>query len=247
MTTVLLLFAVGLASGILNVVAGGGSFITLPVLIFLGLPSVMANGTNRVALLLQNVGAVWGFSRHRVTDGELTRRLAPPALVGAIAGSALALLVEEVAFRRILATLMLAITLWTLLDPLERDANRRGAQRTLGRPWLELLFFLIGIYGGFIQAGVGFLILAGTTLAGRDLVRGNAVKVLLVLLWSPITLLVFGGAGMIDWGAGLALGAGSLAGSQIGVRLTVLKGHAWVKAVVTVTVVVFAVRLWLAG
>lgn len=247
MTTVLLLFGVGLVAGALNVVAGGGSFLTLPVLIFLGLPSAMANGTNRVALLLQNVGAVWGFSRHRVVDRELAWRVAVPSLVGAAVGSAAALMVGDVAFRRILATLMLAITLWTLVDPVERYAARRGQRRQLGRPWLEILFFGIGMYGGFIQAGVGFLILAGTTLAGRDLVRGNAVKVLLVLMWTPVTLLVFGGAGMIDWSAGLAMGAGSLAGSQVGVRLTVLRGHAWVKAVVTVTVILFAVRLWLVG
>jgi len=88
---------------------------------------------------------------------------------------------------------------------------------------------------------------AGTTLAGLDLVRGNAVKVVLVLAWTPVALAVFGGAGMIDWVAGLAMGAGSLTGSQIGVRLTVLRGHAWVKGFVTVTIVLFAVRLWLLG
>lgn len=242
-----LLFAVGLVAGIVNVVAGGGSFLTLPVLIFLGLPSTVANGTNRVALLLQNVGAVWGFSRHRVIDWRLTRTVAIPALAGAGIGAWLALQVGGLAFRRILAVLMLAITLWTLADPIGRDAARRGHRRRISSGCLRVLFLAIGAYGGFIQAGVGFLLLAGTTLAGLDLVRGNAVKVLLVLLWTFVTLAVFGGAGMIDWRAGIAMGLGNLAGSQIGVRLTVLKGHAWVRAFVTVTILLFALRLWLAG
>lgn len=243
--TLLLLFASGFAAGVLNVIAGGGSFLTLPVLIFLGMPSAMANGTNRVALLLQNVTAVWSFSRHRVVDWQLTRRLAPAVVVGAALGSWAALQVGDVAFRRILATLMLAITLYTLLDPLGgRSGDRTPA---VGRLGMAAIFFAIGIYGGFIQAGVGFFLLAGTTLAGLDLVRGNAVKVLLVLIWTPVTLAVFGGAGMIDWGAGLAMGAGSVAGSLLGVRLTVLRGHAWVKGFVTVTILLFALRLWLLG
>lgn len=241
----LLLFGTGLVAGVLNVVAGGGSFLTLPVLIFAGLPPVMANGTNRVALLLQNVGAVYGFSRHRVIEWKLTWRLAPAVLMGAALGSWVALQVGDVTFRRILATLMLAITLYTLVDPLR---ERAGAPARVVRPAvLMALFFGIGFYGGFIQAGVGFLTLAGTTLAGLDLVRGNALKVLLVLIWTPVTLVVFGGAGMIDWNAGLAVGLGSLVGSQVGVRLTVLRGHTWVKGFVTITIVLFALRLWLSG
>lgn len=246
MTQLALLFGTGLVAGVVNTIAGGGSFLTLPVLIFLGLPATAANGTNRVALLMQNVGAVWGFSRHRVVDWSLARRLAPLAMFGALLGAWLALQVGELAFRRILATLMLAITLWTLLDPW-RTGRSEQQRRRLADPWLWALFFGIGIYGGFIQAGVGFLLLAGTTLAGLDLVRGNAVKVLLVLLWTPVTLLVFGGAGAVDWGAGVAMGVGNLTGSLIAVRLTVLKGHRWVRGVVTVTIVIFAIRLWLSG
>ncbi len=243
--TLLLLFATGLLAGVLNVIAGGGSFLTLPVLIFLGLPSAMANGTNRVALLMQNVGAVYGFSRHRVVDWALTLRLAPVTLIGAALGSWGALQIGDVAFRRILATLMLVITLYTLVDPFRgRDGD---TAHTPPAGVLLAVFFGIGVYGGFIQAGVGFFLLAGTTLAGLDLVKGNAVKVLLVLLWTPVTLAVFGGAGMVDWVAGFVMGLGSIVGSLIGVRLTVLRGHAWVRTVVTVTIVLFAIQLWLKG
>ncbi len=241
-----LLFAAGAVAGTLNVVAGGGSFLTLPLMIFLGIPAGVANGTNRVALLFQNVGAVWGFRRHRVLDARLALRLAAPAIVGAALGSWMALQVSDFAFRRVLAILMLAITLWTLLRPPPDHPEPRGEEGPIGLPLLAL-FFLIGVYGGFIQAGVGFLLLAGTTAAGLDLVRGNAIKVTCVLLWTVVTIAVFASGGAINWGAGVVLGAGNLVGGQLGVRLTVLKGHAWIRWFVAVTIILFALRLWLSG
>ncbi len=115
-----------------------------------------------------------------------------------------------------------------------------------GRPWWSpAAFFAVGVYGGFIQAGVGFLVLAVTTAAGLDLVRGNAVKVLSVLCWTAAALAVFAADGSVDWRLGVALAAGMLVGGVAGARLTVLKGHRWVKVVVTVTAVLFAVGLWL--
>ena len=105
-------------------------------------------------------------------------------------------------------------------------------------------FFVVGFYGGFIQAGVGFLVLAMTSILGLDLVRGNAVKVFLILVQTSLSLAVFTWAGKVSWKPGLAMAFGCVLGSLFGVRLTVLKGHAWVKRVVTVTVVVFALLLW---
>ena len=105
-------------------------------------------------------------------------------------------------------------------------------------------FFVVGIYSGFVQAGVGFLILAATTLAGLDLVKGNAVKVLVILATMVVSLGIFAAGGSVDWTLGFILGAGNLAGGLLGVRLTVLKGHGWIRNVVTATVILFALRLW---
>lgn len=105
-------------------------------------------------------------------------------------------------------------------------------------------FFGVGLYGGFVQAGVGFLILAVTTMAGLDLVRGNAVKVLSVMAFTTVSLGIFVWFGKVHWPMGLTLAAGTVLGGLVGVRLTVLKGHRWVKGVVTAAVVVFAVKLW---
>lgn len=248
------LFAAGLVAGALNVVAGGGSFLTLPLLIFAGLPPTVANGTNRVAILVQNVGAVWGFDRHRVLERSLVPWAALPAIAGAVAGSWAALAVGDETFRRALALLMVAVTLWTLWDPIGRRARRAaaaGAAATAAPPldrrrlWLvAAAFFAVGVYGGFVQAGVGFLILAATTLAGLDLVRGNALKVLVVLAYIPLSLAIFAWQGKVVWGLGLVLAAGHLAGALLGVHLTVLKGHVWVQRVVTVAVIAFAILLW---
>lgn len=245
-TGYLILFGAGLAAGTLNVLAGGGSFLTLPVLILLGLPATTANGTNRVGILLQNVGAVWSFRRHGVLDWKWTVRAAVPACLGAILGTLLALWISDAAFRKLLAFLMVAVTLWTLWDPVNRKKNRERKAGRSGFPLIALSFFVAGVYGGFVQAGVGFLILAATTLAGFDLVRGNAVKVLCILLFTVLSLSMFAWNGHVEWGLGLVLGAGTAIGGQIGVRLTVLKGHSWIRGVVTVAVIVLAVKLWLA-
>ena len=237
-----LLFAVGLVAGTLNVIAGGGSFLTIPLLIFMGLPPVVANGTNRVGIFCQNVAASFSFQRHGVVEWRYVRWAAGPAVIGALIGSKLAVAIGDEAFKNILAVLMITVTLWTLWDPLK---HRGGEKKPFNRLALAGGFFVVGIYGGFVQAGVGFLVLAATTLAGLDLVRGNAVKVLSILAYTFISLAIFAWEGKIDWSLGLALAAGSIVGSQLGVHLTVLKGHNWIKRVVTVTVIVMALKLLL--
>lgn len=248
MTTYLLLFVAGTVAGTLNVIAGGGSFLTIPLLMFLGLPPTVANGTNRVAICLQNTAALWGFHRHKVVDWRYVLWAAVPSSLGALVGAGAAIWIGDQAFKRVLAVLMIAVTLWTLWDPIKKKKKQEpGAGHHPKVLPLALGFFAVGIYGGFVQAGVGFLILAATTLAGLDLVRGNAVKVLSILVYSLFALGVFAWQDKVDWHLGLALAVGNVVGSQIGVRFTVLKGHAWIKAVVTVTVIALAIKLLVWG
>lgn len=236
------LMAAGFAASVLNVVAGGGSFLTIPVLIFLGLPAGEANATNRVGVVAQNVGAVWGFHRHRVLDWRWALTVTVPGLLGAGLGAWLALHVEDKDFQRFLAFTMVAITLWTLLGPRLRSGQE---PRVAARPWLvHGLSLLVGLYSGFVQAGVGFLFLSLTTAAGLDMVRGNAAKVLSILFQTLLSLIIFAASGKVRWTEGFALALGSFAGSLLGVHLTVLKGHRWIERVVAVTVILFAIRLW---
>ncbi len=244
----LLLFCVGCVAGTLNVIAGGGSFLTLPVMIFLGIPPSVANGTNRVGVVFQNVGAVWSFHRHGVMQWRYLLWAALPASCGAVLGAWGALQVSDQDFQRILALLMVAVTLWTLWDPLKaKHSTADSSARPNEAAVLGVGFFLIGVYGGFVQAGVGFMILAVTTLAGLDLVRGNAVKVLSVLFFGAVALGIFAWQGKVHWPLGLSLGAGTILGGLLGVKLTILKGHRWIKGVVTVTILLFAIRLWFTG
>jgi uncharacterized membrane protein YfcA len=244
----LLLFAAGVVAGAVNVLAGGGSFLTLPILMFLGLPAGVANGTNRVGILLQNVAAVWSFERHGVLERSSLLWAALPATGGAALGTWGALIISDQAFKKTLAALMVTICLWTLWSP---RAQPREAGGTVGsglavrRLVLVGAFFLVGIYGGFVQAGVGFFILAATTAAGRDLVRGNAIKVLTVLCFTVLSLSLFAWQGRVNWLMGLTLASGTILGGLLGARLTVLKGHRWVRGVVTVAMIVFAAKLWL--
>ena len=239
-----LLAGAGLVAGALNVVAGGGSFLTLPVLLFLGLPAAVANATNRVGVLAQNVSGVWGYHRHGAMDWNIALRASGPAVLGAGLGAWLALRVPDFAFTRLLSLAMLAMTLWSLWNsrggPAERKPRGAGPSQTL-----TMIGFLgVGVYGGFIQAGVGFMILALTSATGLDLIRGNAVKVLSVLLITVLSLAIFASSGTVDWPRGLALGLGNFVGGLIGVRMAVLKGQGWLERVVTATVILFALLLW---
>ena len=239
----ILLALAGVASGALNVVAGGGSFLILPLLLFVGLPAALANGTNRVGVMAQNLGGLAGFHRHKAIDWSWSLKASIPAVIGSAFGVWAALAMPDFAFRRVLSVAMVAVTVWSLFSNKRApDANRPLLSPF--HPGVMLGFFVVGVYGGFIQAGVGFLVLAITSAAGMDLVKGNAVKLLSVLLLTILSLAVFATAAQVDWPRGSALAVGNVIGSQIGVRLTVLKGHAWLQKVVTATVILFAVLLW---
>lgn len=236
------LFAVGIVSGALNVVAGGGSFLTLPVLIFLGLPAGVANGTNRVGVLAQNLAGVWGFHRSSAMAWRWGLSASVPAMAGAALGAWLALRMPDFAFQRLLSVAMLVMTLWTVTYPPAREGRD-----TLTSPWhpgVVLAFVAIGVYGGLVQAGVGFAVLAATSLAGMNLVQGNAVKLLTVLLLTGLSLAIFASGGAVHWSFGLALAAGNVLGALVGVRLAIAQGHRWIQRVVTVAVVIFAILLW---
>lgn len=244
----LVLVLAGAVSGTLNVVAGGGSFLTLPILIFLGLPAGVANGTNRISILLQNAVASWSFDRYGVLDRRSIVWAAVPATAGAGLGTWAALLISDDAFKHVLATLMVVLSLWTLWGSQPKPAAVAAAREKPTAAHTAILaagFFLSGVYGGFIQAGVGFLILAVTTYAGLDLVRGNAVKVLAILCLTTLSFAIFAASGKIHWPMGLALAAGTIGGGFLGAHLTVLKGHDWLRKVVTVTIIAFALLLWL--
>jgi len=238
-----LLFAVGIIAGILNVLAGGGSLLTLPLLIFMGLPSAVANGTNRIAIFCQNIFAIRGFRKRGVMPMELVLLCTPPALVGSWVGASLAINMDDQLFNRVLALIMLGVLIFTAIDPMQR-LRKEGIAFSLTRKLILVIsFFFVGIYGGFVQAGVGFLVITALLVHGLDLVRINAIKVFVIFCYTFIALGVFIYHGQVNYLLGFALAAGNSLGGAIGPKLAVDKGHDWIKKVVSLTVLIFALKL----
>lgn len=239
------LILVGLVAGFLNVLAGGGSLLTLPLLIFFGLPAATANGTNRIAIFCQNIFAITGFKKKGVFPIRLALLCTPPALIGSYIGANLAISVDEMLFRRILAMIMVGVLIFMVFDPMKRFRCEDVAMTPVRAILLIISFFGVGIYGGFVQAGVGFLIITALLVHGLDLVRINAVKVIVIFAFTVIALGVFIFHGQVDYVLGLSLALGNSAGGWIGTHYAVEKGHDWIKRFVIITVLVFALRLLL--
>lgn len=231
------LFVVGLVTGLINVLAGGGSFISLPALLELGLAGPVANGTNRVCILLGNLTGTRAFLKAGLLEKSDLPRIVAPACVGALIGSLVATQMDDRSFRGVLALLMIVVSLYTLLR-----ADPKGELKD--RPSLLAPgFFLVGLYAGFIQAGTGFLALAVSTAAGLQLVRGNAVKTAMNFALTMVALSVFWWHGQVHWLYGGVLAAGGAIGGHLGARATVLKGNRWLKRVVTLTIVLIAIYM----
>jgi uncharacterized membrane protein YfcA len=241
--TALLVVGAGLVAGFFNAVAGGGSLLTLPLLIFLGMPATLANGTNRVALLLQNISAVSRYARggvHHFRSGVL---IAVPSIVGAVLGSSLAADMPDETLRRIIGGVLIVVGIYVLLSP-----DRWIKKSPKAKPWLlGLVFFFVGLYGGFIQAGIGFFILTALVLwGGHDLLHANAVKVLIVLLYTIPALIVFTVNKQVDYPTGLLLGAGNMTGAWIGAHISLKKGTPWIRAILLIAILLASLKLLIA-
>jgi uncharacterized membrane protein YfcA len=241
-TQALVLAGSGLLAGVLNTLAGGGSLLTLPALLFAGLDAASANATNRIAILLQSVAATHAFRRAGRLPGRALLALAGPTLLGAAAGALLASALPSEVLEPVLLAILPLMAALLLVRP-EALAPPEGAapERPALRHHLALLG--AGLYAGFVQAGVGFLFLA--TLAGGlryDLVRANALKVALILLLTPLAIGVFAAGDLLLWAPGLVLGAASATGAVVSVRFAV-RHPAWLRWVVLAIVLVSTIAL----
>jgi hypothetical protein len=236
--------AAGFACGFINTLSGSGSLITLPLLIFLGLPANVANGTNRVAILLQNVVGVASFRRKKLLSLKRGLILAIPAVIGSVVGAQIAVNLDEMMMRRTIGALMVIMLAVILVRPKRWLEGRPEALNQSPGLIQILILFGIGAYGGFIQAGVGIFLLAGLVLgAGYDLVRGNAVKVLIILCFTPFALAVFLLNDQVEWGVGLVLAIGNMLGAWVAVKTAVKRGAPFVRWILIGVIIVAAVVL----
>ncbi len=236
--------AAGFAAGFINTIAFSGSLITLPLLIFLGLPANIANGTNRVAILLQTLVGTGTFKQGQKLDIRHGIYLAVPAILGAVVGAQIAVNLNEEIMRRTIGVLMVVMLVIIILKP-NRWLEGRPEPASKRLNLIQVLtFFGVGVYGGFIQAGVGIFVLAGLVLAaGYDLVRGNAIKNLIILCFTIFALTVFIINDQVDWFIGLILAAGNMFGAWLAARMAIKKGTSFVRWVLIVILIVSAVVL----
>lgn len=239
--TALLLILGGGAAGFVNAVAGGGSVITLPILVEVLGDASTANGTNRIAILMSQVVAAGAFSRAGKMPWSRVMPLVAPIIGGSIAGAWVATLLSPGAMKRVFAFVILLVAVSVLVKP---SRWMGGTEKQVPEPWRSLSFFGIGLYGGFVQAGVGFLLLAGLVIAGGlDLVRGNAAKVFLIMVYTPVSLIIFILAGQVDLLYGAVMGIGNVTGALIATRLAVTRGAGWIRWVLVLAAVAAAVRM----
>jgi len=239
------LILIGFIAGIINVIAGGGSLLTLPILIFLGLPPNVANGTNRIAIILQNIFAVSGFKSKGVSAFPYSIYLAISATFGAILGALIAVDIKGDLFNKILAIIMVLIVVYMVLK--RKMTTQQMVERITGKYfWLGVVaFFFVGVYGGFIQAGVGFImLLALSGINGFSLVKSNAIKVFVALIYSLSAVAIFAYNDMINWTYGLILSVGNAAGGWFMSRWSVKKGDGLVRLFLIIMVTAMAIKLW---
>ena len=240
-----LLFLVGISSGIINTLAGGGSLLTLPVLIFMGLPSHVANGTNRISIVLQSFVGTAGYRSKGVSTFPFNVYLGVAAFFGSLIGAQIAVDIEGIVFNRILSIIMLIVVAIIVFKPNVKDLNL--PERLSGRYLVYALigFFFIGIYGGFINAGIGFVIILFLNNVNRlSLIKTNATKVALVFIYSLGALALFAWNDAVDWTLGIVLALGSAAGAWWSSRWSVDQGEGVIKIAMIIMVTAMSVKLW---
>ncbi|PVV15598.1 MAG: hypothetical protein B6D77_01735 [gamma proteobacterium symbiont of Ctena orbiculata] len=240
---ILILALVGVAAGWLNVMAGGGSLLTVPVMLFMGIPGPVANGTNRIAILAQNITAVTAFRRRGYSDFKLGLSLAAAASLGAVGGASLGVHLEGEWFDRVLAVVMIAVMVLMAtghdkVKPIDGDTEAKNL--TAG----HLLMIGAGFWGGFIQIGVGFILMPILhRVMHLDLVRVNMHKVLIVLVYTVVALIVFSSQLELLWWTGLGLAVGNSIGGWLGAHTTISHGETLIRRVLYLALSAFIVKL----
>ena len=242
---IIVLIISGLLVGFINTLAGGGSIISLSVLMLMGLPAPVANGTNRIAIIVQTLTATTSFRQQKVLDSKKGWILGIPAIIGSVIGAWIAVDISEVLLERAMAVIMLIMLIFMIYNPKKILYGRQDLVEKKVSVLQIVIFFFIGLYGGFIHMGVGYFLLAALVLScGYDLVRANAVKVFIVLMYVVVSFLVFIFNDQVYWKYGLVLTIGNVIGAYVASRLAVQKGVAFVKWVIVVIILVMSGHLF---
>lgn len=234
----LILLIGGFFAGIINSMAGGGSLLSVPLLSLAGVGGTVANGTNRIAVLIQNVTGAYGYARRDVGNRAKTIQVLIPAVLGGLVGSLAASRIPDEAFERLFGLLMLPLLALSIWKP-KADTTKEPWPR-----WLSTVVFLgVGFYAGAVQAGVGLIILLVLARAGFDLVTANAMKTIVILAITLIAVPVFIYNGQVRWVPALVLSVGMGAGGYVGANVAVDGGERVIRPVLVVVVLALASRM----
>ncbi len=242
---VVLVIAAGILVGFINTLAGSGSVITLPLLIFLGLPANVANGTNRIAVLLQSIVGVRGFQRQKYLDTKNGWGPVISAVIGSLIGASIAIELNDEIMEKIIGVVMVLMFFVIIYKPDKWIKSHVNNDTRKFSPLQLVIFFFIGIYGGLVQAGVGIFLLSALVLgAGYDLVRANGLKLLIVSLYTPVALAIFIYSGQVNFIWGLILGAGNMVGAVLATRFAVSWGPKFIRYILLVMILISSLKLF---
>ena len=243
MLELLLLIFTGTATGFLNVMAGGGSMLSVPIMIFLGVPGTIANGTNRIAILPQNISAVWAFYRKGFANFKLSLSLGLCTIPGTLIGATLAARVPNDQFNTLLALIMvIVLIIMSLPQPKTLEPTQSPSKNRLIAG--HFLMVLIGFWGGFIHIGVGFLLMPTLNRVMQlDLITTNAHKVFIVMCYTVAALIVFAAELELIWKYGIALGIGTWMGAWLAADMQVKQGVGPIKITLNIVIVAFILKL----
>lgn len=234
----LILLIGGSLAGVINSMAGGGSLLSVPLLALAGVGGTLANGTNRVAVLIQNLTGAYGFARRNVGDRAKTIQVLIPAVVGGLLGSLVASRIPDEVFERLFGFLMLPLLALTIWKP-KPDTDKP--------PWplwlSSLIFLVVGFYAGAVQAGVGLIILLVLSRAGFDLVTANAMKTVIILAITAMAVPVFIYNDQVRWLPALVLSLGMGVGGYVGANVAIDGGERVIRPVMVVVVLALASRM----
>jgi len=244
LTEIIVVTIAGILAGFINKLSGGGSVISLSLLILMGLPANIANGTNRINIFFQTLSSVSSFARQRMFKSMKPVWLGIPATIGSVIGAMLAVDVNQKVIEIAMATAMVIMVFFLFYKPdkwLKENSHLLEGKIKL---WQLLLFFAVGFYGGFIQVGIGYFLLMSLVLGvGYDLVQANAVKNLIVFFYAFFALSVFIINGQVNYLYGLILSVGSIIGALIASYLAVKKGAGFIRVVIILSVLLTILQI----
>jgi len=243
--SIIVLICSGIIVGFINTLAGGGTVISLSVFMYFGMPPLVANGTNRIAIVFQNAAAVAHFHKNKLIDWKKIVPLAIPIVLGSLTGAAITGYISNRWFLYIFAAVVILFGISMIFNPDRYIHERTDLINRKTTSLQYVIYFFLGIYGGFVHVGIGYFLLAVLVLSnGYNLLNANIIKNVLVLCYVPFSLLIFAIHGNVCWSFGLIHAVGNIIGANLAARLAIKKGASFIRYIVIVLIVVVIFQIF---